>query len=456
MKQVFALVIAGILAIPSFGQIRDKAQGHDDSFRSPSSVILKQKLDSVTSEMWVNSGNYWAKSSVTQYYYDGYGNLNQQINEHWDLQSAQWIKDNKVNYTFLYPHKPALIERYYWNLQTSSWKSSFKSVFTYDTAGDLLKLETFEPAANPCEWVSVSSIEYSYDAWNFLISETHFIWDTQGNSWDLDRKLEYCYDESALLSIQTEYIWNLSTAQWEFYYKQEFSYDNNANLTADHQSYWDKPSNAWLPVMKTENEYNNNCQVVCKTEYDWDSFSNAWHAVNKTESSYEPSGTLINECMFYWDAELHLWLIQDKNLFVYSNGFSFDDLLLPYSLPFAASYFNFMLNDIVFCGYQNSNFLPAIKETFYYSTIALSGIDNLDDLNFNIYPNPALDYVIFSWKSVKPEYFIELYDLSARKVMDAKVARDNPLYLGGLSDGLYIYKLMDGKAIVKTGKIVKQ
>ena len=81
-----------------------------------------------------------------------------------------------------------------------------------------------------------------------------------------------------------------------------------------------------------------------------------------------------------------------------------------------------------------------------------SGIDKINEKKINIYPNPAITEITVNGYS--PAY-LRLCNTLGQTV--AEVSKSNKLYVGNLSQGIYVLQLFDEKCgLVKTEKIVKE
>ena len=94
-----------------------------------------------------------------------------------------------------------------------------------------------------------------------------------------------------------------------------------------------------------------------------------------------------------------------------------------------------------------------IDDLVFGKFISLS-VEELEQFNFSIYPNPANDFV--QLKAAKTIDFVEVYDIMGRSVLrNMPNAKEKTLNVSSLSEGIYIVKIgIDGA--VGTSKLLKQ
>jgi hypothetical protein len=95
------------------------------------------------------------------------------------------------------------------------------------------------------------------------------------------------------------------------------------------------------------------------------------------------------------------------------------------------------------------------KTTIYYSSGSSTNIIETDNANFAVYPNPATESVSFSWKGNYEILTLELYQVTGARVLEQITSSGKSVSISNLKKGVYLYKLMDGKQFVKTGKLIK-
>lgn len=103
---------------------------------------------------------------------------------------------------------------------------------------------------------------------------------------------------------------------------------------------------------------------------------------------------------------------------------------------------------------QSGSFTVAIVDTFgcEHTSASMSvglSVSELQSLEWNVYPNPANDWVDLNWKSTVPMEKIELVDMTGRMVNQWTVQEQvkQSLNLGDLPKGVYWIRLISGKQV---------
>jgi hypothetical protein len=81
----------------------------------------------------------------------------------------------------------------------------------------------------------------------------------------------------------------------------------------------------------------------------------------------------------------------------------------------------------------------------------------LSPVKFNNYPNPfsTATTIDLGNHQFKNEITVELYDLTGKLVMSKLIQNQNKVLIerNNLSEGIYIYKILDGNVYVGSGKM---
>lgn len=83
------------------------------------------------------------------------------------------------------------------------------------------------------------------------------------------------------------------------------------------------------------------------------------------------------------------------------------------------------------------------------------GLDNQDEINLSISPNPFMDILKIKFNNTKQAEIV-LYDLFGRKCLQKKFINEVLLNTEYLSNGMYLYSVLDNNNIVRKGKLIKQ
>jgi hypothetical protein len=86
-------------------------------------------------------------------------------------------------------------------------------------------------------------------------------------------------------------------------------------------------------------------------------------------------------------------------------------------------------------------------------TISTSGIEEQTASNFNIYPNPAQDFVTLNNLTIGST--LQLTDMTGKTVLETSVSTEEmTIDLNGLMEGVYFVQILDNASIIGTKKLV--
>lgn len=79
----------------------------------------------------------------------------------------------------------------------------------------------------------------------------------------------------------------------------------------------------------------------------------------------------------------------------------------------------------------------------------------------NVHPNPANDYILFTWDELPETPHLKLFDMVGRVVWEGNLIEENTIFrlnTDFLESGLYIYQLYSKDKITNapTGKLIIQ
>tara|TARA_B110000459_G_scaffold190089_1_gene224831 strand:- start:2266 stop:3990 length:1725 start_codon:yes stop_codon:yes gene_type:complete len=107
-----------------------------------------------------------------------------------------------------------------------------------------------------------------------------------------------------------------------------------------------------------------------------------------------------------------------------------------------------------FIDLANTNDDNIIMQNPGYAT-SLS-VSNINNLTFNVYPNPTSNFLNVSLSQTLTNPKIEMYDVQGRKVLSNLLKPSKSLDISDLKPAIYFYIIKDGKEFKYTGKIIKQ
>jgi len=400
-----------------------------------SQTLIKQQLDSIIDLKWNINDNQWINLNKTSFTYNDSANLLEEINFSWN---NTWQYSTKVSYE--YDNDTNLINKITYLWINSSWVGSSKINYSYTQLNEPLVIVTYKWKNNT--WKDTLKEEYIYN--NNLLTEK-ILYVNVNNTWQYLSKHEFTYDANENLVLEIFYYWD--NANWINSTKTEYTYDISNNLIS---SIYYEYLFSWAPITKLEYSYDSSNNLITTITYNWVSnWENYW----KTEYSYNSYGDMIQYIRYSWDSQSNSWLQGYKVERTYDNNYTFDDMILPISINYDL-FSHKLLNEMTY-QWDNNLWINNTNIQYYYSDFNNQGISDLNTTNFNIYPNPANDFIYIDLINIYSDDIIfRLFDVLGNAIIETKLNKNNKIDIADLNNGIYIYQIIYNKKIIN-GKLLK-
>lgn len=423
-----------------------------------SSQAIKQRLDSEVWHVCFDSTNQLVPYEKHEYIWDVNGNLTKDISNFWYENISQWVAYKKFEYTYNANGNLTLTIRYHRDNSTSPWIGALKIDDTYDVNGNLIHTIFYDWDESISQWVPYWKFEFNYDANSNLTQEIIYDWNESTSQWVTTSKYEPTYDANGNLIQAIIYDWDESISLWVNLMKWEYIYDANSNLTQGIRYQWDENTIQWVNSNKYENTYDVNGNLTDYNSFNWN--GSQWVGSNKIEYTHDVNGDLTQGIHFDWDVINSLWVPWGKDECTYDISYSFDELLLPFTIiedDEDILYFNHKLTEILSYEWDESvnQWIVSSKGTYFYSEQNVPGISNSIALDIDIYPNPTQEYVVFDVEAIAKSTIVKIYDFQGKKVLEQDIYNNKQVSVSHLASGLYFYKFTQfdkaygGKLIIK-------
>src|SRR5690606_18186442 len=99
--------------------------------------------------------------------------------------------------------------------------------------------------------------------------------------------------------------------------------------------------------------------------------------------------------------------------------------------------------------------VPTDKTVFYYSDEISTSAPEKQLAELMVYPNPASDYVFVKWDGFR-QLSLEVYQVTGAKTMELLVSPGEKVSISNLQRGIYIYKLLNNRQVIHSGKLIKK
>lgn len=226
--------------------------------------------------------------------------------------------------------------------------------------------------------------------------------------WDVTHKTEFTYDANGDITLITDYEWNNIFREWTNQSVTKYTYDKdiNGNDTLIVEYYLDLvlPIPDWINKVKSTYTYDANGNITLHIDYYWDSNTSEWFIAVKYEYVYDANENMALQIVYYWDSNTSQWVASNK-------------------------------------------------KTYYYSEHNITHINNIPEKHISVYPNPAIEYILFDLANSSSSATVELYDLQGKKVLEQKLTENRQVAVSNLPKGLYMYKL-NNRGTIYTGKLI--
>jgi len=391
--------------------------------------------------------------------------LDSVIYKDWDIITNQWRGDDNAKTEYVYDNKGNLIKEFEfdWNPTTNQWElDDWKGEYTYDSNENLIQEIYYEERNETTnQWNYIWKYDWTYNINNYVVQVISSDWNSSTSQWVIDFKYEYTYDTNDNITLIVKYDLGQSTNQWVIHGKEEYSYDPNGNLIQFIEYGWNSTTNQWYHEYsdKEEYSYDANGNLIQVIRYNWNSTVNQFEYSYKDEIIYDSNGNVIQKFDYYWRDTT--WVSEDKDEYIYDNNYSFSDLIIPFYLTeytydygFSFILFNHQLKTInEYEWNETSNeWINEELGEFYYSEQNTLSVSEIDNSEFNIYPNPVINTLTINTKL--PITKVGIYSILGQKVKEID-ANFNSISTHDLSNGIYLLRIEseNGNAIKK---LVKQ
>ncbi|MDR2408845.1 MAG: C10 family peptidase [Bacteroidales bacterium] len=150
---------------------------------------------------------------------------------------------------------------------------------------------------------------------------------------------------------------------------------------------------------------------------------------------------------------------KDRDILYIHNNIGGNPLLMALSGNYTDSVYTFNTNKLFFIFETNEENIHQGWELSYYTDVPDDSLhtDKLNNDNyFSIYPNPATNYLYVTVNDLLQDGQIQLFDIYGKLLITHTINKEvSQINLNPLAAGMYIVKIVNGKKVYKTKKIIK-
>ena len=437
-----------------FSEMVKYAEKHFNS----KNVVLKnatavQKLDSIVEQALNAETQVWNNDSKDEYFYDSEIKNTAWKSSEWNTEAGMWAVWSQTEIGF--DNQDMVNSLIFYNRATEAdpLVQYSKMLVYYNPDGLLDSVKTYSKIENET-WDLGSKQIYHYNASKQLIKTDFWAFDEDAGELISMQNVVYTYTGSGKIeSASTMYNFD---GEEILYTKIQYNYDGSGNLTSEVTTML----NFFLFEMENSSrityQYVSTGKVSETTTSKWE--GGAWVNEEKTETQYNTAGDVSVEIYSLWNGAE--WIEDEKDEYMYGST-DFADVIYPnfYMLFGMVDEVELMFNKIItgmkYYEMIDGSWVHNGKSTFYYSSGTSTKIDETKNATFSVYPNPAAESVNFKWNGSFEKLTLEMYQITGAKVLEQTAFSGKSVSLSKLENGVYFYKLINGKETVHSGKLIK-
>jgi hypothetical protein len=418
------------------------------------------QMDSLLVEMYDTVNKVWVLIERELHSYDGEGNMTVYIKYEYDSTAMKIMPVDKEIVTYNPQGYPTEIIWQEWDSESGQWVNEGKFELVYDGEGMLVQNLTY--FWDEDQWLLIVQIDMTYED-GALVEQLVYNWNEDSAKLILISKYEFIYDNGKL-TICNDYL--LNEGDWMLYIITTYEYDAGGNMTLELMQTQDWLTEEWIDNSKFIWTYDASNRVISE-EY-WDSEINMQTLQFEMVRqwlwlfTWDADGNMIEEVDQVWNSDAGEWQNNWKYVWAFNKNYTILDLYVPYW--FQGNIFGddtelmfwHMPVSITESEYINGQWVELYRQTAYYSEFGgggPSGILDVSEAAVSVFPNPASDFITFSWDEKYNQLDLELYDLTGKQLLFRTIENNTALRVADLSKGVYLYKLSNNKHLVNIGKI---
>lgn len=334
----------------------------------------------------------------------------------YDAQSNTY-KNSKI-YTISYNsyNLPAELHENVYDNNTGQWVFFIRYFIQY--YANHQKYQVLQQVWQNNQWFNQKKTTYYYNALSLLEEERIEQWDQQLQTWLYDTKVLYTYTQTNNVATESGYVWN-GTA-WRPDYRHEYEYDGSGHVTQ--LTVYTNDAVNFVPFSRNIYQYDSQGRLIDIIEQSWN--GSAFLNTHRTNYIYNYD-FLTAEVYYYWSQTYTSWL------WAYKTEYNYD---LMHGVLMSREFYTYDTN--------NSVWVPIDKTQYFYSDIDVTRLNELKDINIEIYPNPVVrDLYIFVDDPIKYQKLV-ITNLHGQVVYSTnEIHKKQRVDISALQQGIYVCNL---------------
>ncbi len=328
----------------------------------------------------------------------------------------------------------------YFDIATTTYTGN-SNIYQYYTNGLLAYTYFYEWQNN--NWVLVGAQTYDYDA-NFNVTAVfNNSYDAVNDIFPNVSKDAYVYTVGKI-TMAYNYNWSTTEETFKISNRREFSYDTNNNLTDEWFDDWNDTNQAYDALYYERYVYNTENLLIQNFSGDnYDAVNDIYPYYSRTDIYYDANGVMEDVLDFDWDAPTSAWVYYYLMNYVIDVNNGLELVLDAADYTYNADFDQWDIDGDAY-------------KVFYSLPPVLSTPDILE-LSVSLYPNPATNAInIESGSNTLSNAVFELFDINGRFLFSKRLNNSNSISIKDLAPAMYVYKIKESDAVLKSGKLLKQ
>jgi len=366
-------------------------------------------------------------------------------------------KFKKETFEYNEDHNEVLWVYSSWSDETNEWYDLMKEECDYYPNGKLSGYTNYVWGVNE-EWNGFINETYQYDEANRIQESTKYAWKNSLENWIVTSITKYSYNNDNSLKKDSTYYWMTEPEDWSIQSKNEYTYIHGGLIHHIYRSEYNTASESWDFTEDIWYLYDN---------IRWDlhsitvfvSHEDEWMRKEMEGMSYNDNNYLYGSGKVEWNltGEKPELTSMTKNYYDYNFNTEIEDIVLPsYLTNTYPLFFHHQVEGhrLYQRDLEANNWNQYRSINYYYSNVDKATIINNTQTNsFNLYPNPANDFVYVSFVEISQSVQFELFNSMGAKIMSVSVSANDQVDVSSITPGLYLYVIQQGNK-KETGKII--
>jgi hypothetical protein len=384
--------------------------------------------------------------------------LDSTISKAWDEAAQALVNDTKEE--FLYDSEMKNTTWLYsdWDDNSGMWDVWSKTEVEYNPDGTVETMRIYESDEQGTQPILINKLNTFYNEAGQLDSVQHWYTEDQV-TWSLEGKQIYHYNNSGQVTEME--MWALEEDEGEEYMtsmRYVFTYTNSGRMETSSMFFLFEGEE--MLFFKTEYNYDNSDRLDFTEDWSIGLTSFELEKDFRTDYEFNASGDISTESWSEWDPSGQTWVETEIDEYSY-NDFNYSDVFFPsylmlYGIVEEIPVLSKAPAEIETMEWIEGSLELSYKTIFYYSDGTNTFASNLNEAGFSVYPNPVQENVTFNWSQNQATLLLEIYQVTGSRIFEKQIISGFPVSLAEIDNGMYFFKLNNGKQTLHSGKLIKK